>query len=77
MILFIVGLRAGKFGLVYAVLEAQLLELAVIVARAAQTLLVVVREQQLEGGLAILTNLRCIGEDLGAFSVDGVYARGD
>jgi hypothetical protein len=35
-----------------------------------------VREQQLKSGLAVLSDLGSICEDLGAVSVDGIYAGG-
>ena len=60
VVFFIMGLGAGVFVFIYAVFQTQLLQLAVVAAGAGQTLFVVVTEQQLEGGLAILTNLSCL-----------------
>ena len=44
---------------------------------AGQTLFVMVREQQLEGDLAIFTDLGCVSKNLGALTVDGVYTGSD
>ena len=77
MILLVLGRLTAELGLVYAVLKAELLELAGVASGAGKTLFVVVGEQKLEVGLSVFLNLGSIGEDLGTLSVDGVYAGSD
>ena len=68
--------RAFKLVLVHAVVVAELLKLAVAASDAGETLLVVVGEKKLKGGLSAVADGRGIGEYLHAL-VDRIDAGGD
>ena len=55
--------------------KAELLKLAIIRTGTGQALFVVVREKKLEIGFSVFLNLGCICENLGAVTVDRIYAR--
>ena len=77
VILLVMRGFALERNLVHAVFQAELLELAGIASGAGQALLVVVGEKKFEVGLSVFLDLGRIGKDLGAFSVDGIYAGSD